>query len=73
MRGTVAGKKDVIVDAAATENSAVQPAFAIDQNGSHTLQSRDFDDTQGLRARLIEAAVQALADASGPRLHQSRL
>ena len=46
MRGTIAGKRDVIVDAAPEVNPAVQPAFEINQSGSHTLQSRDFEDTQ---------------------------
>ena len=73
MRGTIAGKRDVIVDAAPEVNATLQPAFEINQSGSHTLQSRDFEDAQDLRARLIEATVQALADGSGPRLPRSRL
>jgi hypothetical protein len=73
MRGTIAGKRDVIMDAAPKVNATLQPAFEIKQSGSHTLQSRDFDDAPDLRARLIEATVQALADSSDPRLSQSRL
>ena len=73
MRGTTAGKGDVIVDAAPGVNPAVQPAFEVDQSGSHTLQSRDFGDPEGLRARLIEATVEAVAAGSGPRLTRSRL
>jgi hypothetical protein len=73
MRGTIAGKAEVIVDAAAEVNPAVRPAFQIDQSGSHTLQSRDFEDPEILRARLIEATVEAVADGSGPRLCRSRL
>jgi hypothetical protein len=73
MRGTIAGKGDVILDAAPELNSTVQPAFEINECGSHTLQSRDFEDTKGLRASLIEATVQAIAEGSGPRLRQSRL
>jgi hypothetical protein len=73
MRGTTAGKRDVIMDAAPEVNPKVQPAFEISQSGSHTLQSRDFGDTEDLRARLIEATVQALAEGSGPRLSRSRL
>jgi hypothetical protein len=51
----------------------VQPAFEIGQSGSHTLQSRDFEDPETLRTSLIEALVEALADGSAPRLTQSRL
>jgi hypothetical protein len=54
-------------------NPAVEPAFEISQSGSHTLQSRDFGDTRDLRARLIDAAVEAIADGNGPRLARSRL
>jgi hypothetical protein len=73
MRGTIAGKAGVVVDAPAEVNPAVQPAFEINQRGSHTLQSRDFEGTQDLRARLIDATVQAIADGNGPRLRRSRL
>ena len=73
MRGTIAGKGDAIVDAATEVNAAVQPAFEINQRGSHTLQTRDFADTQDLRARLINATVEAIAEGSGPRLRRSRL
>jgi hypothetical protein len=72
MRGTFAGKAGVVVDAAAEVNPPVQPAFEINQRGSHTLQSRDFEDPETLRARLIEATVQAIADGNGPRLTRSR-
>jgi hypothetical protein len=72
MRGTIGGKGDVIVDAAPEVNPRVQPAFEFNQSGSHTLQTRDFGDTQDLRARLIEAAVEAVAAGSGPRLPRSR-
>jgi hypothetical protein len=72
MRGTIAGQRDVIVDAAPEVNPSVQPALEIGQSGSHTLQSRDFGDSQDLRARLIEATVQALAEGSNPRLRRSR-
>ena len=61
------------MDAAPKVNTTVQPAFEINETGSHTLQSRDFDDARDLRARLIEATVQALVDGSSPRLSQSRL
>jgi hypothetical protein len=73
MRGTIAGKRDVIVDAGPNVNPAMQRAFEINQSGSHTLQSRDFKDPETLRTRLIEATVQAIAEASGPRLKRSRL
>jgi hypothetical protein len=73
MRGTIAGKRDAIVDAAPDVNATVQPPFEINQSGSHTLQSRDFAATQDVRSRLIEATVKAIADGSGPRLHRSRL
>jgi hypothetical protein len=73
MRGTIAGKRDVIVDATPEAHPATQSAFEINQSGSHTLQSRDFGDTRDLRARLIDATVQAIADGSGPRLRRSRL
>jgi hypothetical protein len=68
MRGTIAGKWDVITDTAAEVNPPVQPTYDIGQSGSHTLQSRDSGDLKDLRRRLIEATVQALADGSGPRL-----
>jgi hypothetical protein len=73
MRGTFAGKRDVIMDASSEIKPRMQPAFEINQSGSHTLQSRDFGDSETLRTRLIEATVQALADGSGPRLQRSRL
>jgi hypothetical protein len=73
MRGTIAGKRDVIVDAAAEAKPTAQPAFEINQSGSHTLQSRNFAKPQDLRARLIEATFEAIADGSGPRLPKSRL
>jgi hypothetical protein len=62
-----------MVDAAHKANGSVQPAFEIKHSGSHTLQRRDFGDAQELRARLIEATVQAIAEGSGPRLSRSRL
>jgi hypothetical protein len=71
MRGTIAGKRDVVVDAAPDVSAAAQPAFEVKQSGSHTLQSRGFAESTDLRARLIEATVQAIADGSGPRLHGS--
>jgi hypothetical protein len=73
VRGTIGGKGNVITDAATHASPSVQPAFEIGQSGSHTLQSRDFEDPETLRARLIEAIVKAIADGSGPRLAQSRL
>jgi hypothetical protein len=73
MRGAIVGKGDIIVDTASEPNPAVQPAFEINQSGSHTLQLRHFGETQDLRARLIEATVQAIAAGSGPRLLRSRL
>jgi hypothetical protein len=73
MRGTTAGKGDVIVDTAPDVNATVRAAFEIHESGSHTLQSRAFAETQDLRARLIEATVEAIADGSGPRLYKSRL
>jgi hypothetical protein len=60
------------MDAAVDVNSAVQHGYELNQRGSHTLQSRDCEDTETLRARLIEATVQAIADGSGPRLGRSR-
>jgi hypothetical protein len=73
MRGTIAGKRDVVVDTAPEVNGALEPAFEINQSGSHTLQSMDFEDAQDLRARLIDATVNAIAHGSGPRLVRSRL
>jgi hypothetical protein len=73
VRGTIAGKENVITDAATQASRSVQPAFEIGGSGSHTLQSRDFEDPETLRTRLIEAIVEALADGSAPRLAQSRL
>jgi hypothetical protein len=73
MRGTIAGKGEAVVDSAAEVNPTAQAAFEINQNGSHTLQSRDFEDAEALRASLIRATVEAIADGSGPRLKQSRL
>jgi hypothetical protein len=61
------------MDAAIDVKSAVQTGYALKQSGSHTLQSRDFEDPETLRTRLIEATVQAITDGSGPRLAKSRL
>jgi hypothetical protein len=52
---------------------AVEPAFGVSETGSHTLQDRDFRRTEALRARLIEAIVEAIFDGSAPRLVRSRL
>ena len=60
------------MDAASEANPATQSAFEINQSGSHTLQSRDFEDMRELRARLIDATIEAIADGSGPRLARSR-
>ena len=60
------------MDAAPEVNPGAQPAFELNQSGSHTLQTGDFGDTQELRARLIEATVEAVAAESGPRLARSR-
>ena len=46
MRGTIGGKGAVIMDAGARVNPAVEPAFEVDPNGSHTLQSRDSEGTR---------------------------
>jgi hypothetical protein len=73
MRGTFEGKRDLTMDAGAQVNPAVDPGYEITRNGSHTLQHRDSEDTETLRARLIEATVQAIAEGSGPRLDGSRL
>jgi hypothetical protein len=72
VRGTIGGKEDVIVNAEMRVNPRVVPAYGIDQSGSHTLQRTAFQGTEALRARLIEATVEAIADGSGPRLHRSR-
>jgi hypothetical protein len=61
------------MDATTDVNCAVQRLFAVSHAASHTLQSRDFADTQALRAELIEATVKAIAEGSGPRLGGSRL
>jgi hypothetical protein len=73
VRGINEGKGDVIVDAALQVNSGAQRAYEVNQSGSHTLQSRDFEDREALRARLIEATVEAIAEGSDPRLNGSRL
>ncbi len=73
MRGTIGGNGDTIVDASLQVNSALRRGYEINQSGSHTLQSRDFEDAQTLQTRLIDATVQALAEGSGPRLYGSRL
>jgi hypothetical protein len=72
MRGTVEGKEDVILDATGTRNPARQSAFEVNPGGSNTLQSKDPESTETLRASFIEALVGALADGSAPRLTQSR-
>jgi hypothetical protein len=72
VRGTIGGKGDAIVDAALHLNSGVQGTYEISGSGSHTLQSRDVEDAETLRTRLIEATVEALADGSNPRLMRSR-
>jgi hypothetical protein len=61
------------MDAVLDVNSAVQHGYELSRRGSHTLQSRDFEDAPDLRAMLIDATVQAIADGSGPRLVRSRL
>ena len=61
------------MNAAPAVDAAVPPAFEVKPRGSNTLQSRHFADTQDLRARLIEATVQAFAEGNGPRLQRSRL
>jgi hypothetical protein len=73
VRGITAGKTGVTMDAGMRVNATADPGYEITQNGSHTLESRDFEDRETLRARLIEATVDALADGSGPRLPRSRL
>lgn len=65
-------KGDLTVDATSRVNCAVQPFFEVSQRTSHTLQSRDRTHDESLRAKLIEATVEALADGSGPRLGTSR-
>jgi hypothetical protein len=66
------GKGELTVDATSRLNCAVQPSFELSQRGSHTLQSRDRVRDETLRARLIEATVEAIADGSDPRLATSR-
>jgi hypothetical protein len=72
MRGIIEGKADVVLDAAAAAEPAVQPTFEVDAGGSNTLQSRDSESTETLRARFIEATVRAMGEGSGPRPSQSR-
>jgi hypothetical protein len=72
VRGTVGGKGDVIVNAGMRANPRAVPGYGIDQSGTHTLQRRDFEGNEALRAKLIETTVEAIADGSGPRLHRSR-
>jgi hypothetical protein len=45
----------------------------VSRRGSHTLQNRDRVHDETVRARLIEATVEAIADGSSPRLETSRL
>jgi hypothetical protein len=61
------------MDATLQVNSTVRHGYGLNQSGSHTLQSRDLEDTEALRAKVIEATVQAIAHGSGPRLGRSRL
>jgi hypothetical protein len=73
MRGIIGGKPDVTLEAAMATRAPVPRAFEINSRGSNTLQSRDFEDAECVRARLIEATVEAIAHGSSPRLRQSRL
>jgi hypothetical protein len=72
MRGIIGGKEDARVHARMRVNCVVKPAFGASQRSSHTLQNRDREQTEALRARLIEATVAAVAGGSGPRLCSSR-
>jgi hypothetical protein len=73
VRGIFGGNGDLTMDARADVNCAVEPFFAVSQSASHTLQTRDREHSQALRARLIEATVDATVEGSGPRLGGSRL
>jgi hypothetical protein len=73
VRGTIRGKRDVIMDAAVRVNPAVHPANGVSQSLSHTLQRRDSESIASLRARLIDATVEALSEGSAPRLCRTRL
>jgi hypothetical protein len=72
MRGTIGGKRDVIPAATATANPVAQPALEVKPGGSNTLQSKDPEATEALRAGFVEATAGALADGSAPRLGRSR-
>ena len=61
-----------MIDAGMRVNSALDPAHEINRSGSHTLQKRDREQAEALRASLIEATVEALADGTDPRLAGSR-
>jgi hypothetical protein len=72
VRGTIAGKGELTLDATARVDCAVQPSFAAAESASHTLQNRDRGHSQAPPPRLIEATREAIADGSGPRLGTSR-
>ncbi len=60
------------MDATMRLDCAVHPSYQVIESGSHTLQGSDHEDTESLRARLIDATVEAVAGASAPRLSSSR-
>jgi hypothetical protein len=73
LRGTTEGNRGITVDATMRFNRSVKPAHELLERGSHTLQTRHFEQPDALHARLIEATVEAIAEGSAPRLSRSRL
>jgi hypothetical protein len=72
VRGTIAGKGDVVMDSGTGVNRAMESPFEVNLDGSNTLRSRDSDSPEALRASFIKAALGTIAHGSAPRLAQSR-
>ena len=65
------GNRDATMDASVRVDLAVQPAYELSQGASDTLQSGNRERTDALRAKLIEATLDALAEPNHPRLARS--
>ena len=72
MRGTIGGKGDARWTQECELIALSSPHFEVIPESSHTLQNRDREQPEALRARLIEATVEAVAGGSAPRLCSSR-
>jgi hypothetical protein len=60
------------MDARMRVNRATQRSYGVACESSNTLEHRDASRRDKLRAELIEATVQAVAEGGDPRLGSSR-